>query len=205
MFADMMVQDGLQVVGVAAQLRRQHGSDRAGQPLQASRSSRARRNTRFTARARSTSSPLSCCSRRRRSWASSTSLAVRACRKVMPPAMGRPCSCRVCLTAPTAASGTGRNPLGTLRCWAISVLPAPGGLNLLEIPATIAGAADPAGLLGLADLGLAHAERLGELAIAGGPHGGIGSKSSTQLQHGSTFDWISRELKHSSFHETRGA
>ena len=47
-----------------------------------------------------------------RSCAFSTSLAVRACRYVMPPAAagaGSPCSRSVSLTAPTAASGTGRN------------------------------------------------------------------------------------------------
>ena len=51
------------------------------------------------------------CSRILRSCAFSTSLAVRACRYVMPPAAvgaGRPCSRSVSATAPTAASGTGR-------------------------------------------------------------------------------------------------
>ena len=64
------------------------------------------------ARARSTSSPSFCCSSIRRSRAFSTSLAVRACRKVIALACGAisPCSLSVSATAPTAASGTGLYP-----------------------------------------------------------------------------------------------
>ena len=82
---------------------------RAGQFTQASRVSRASRNTSASARARSTSSPLSFCSFSRRSCDFSTSLAVFACRKVAPPPEGdgRPCSRSVSPTAVTAAFGTG--------------------------------------------------------------------------------------------------
>ena len=81
---------------------------RAGQLTQASRSSRASRNACATAFARSTSSPFMRCRRSRRSWAFRTSLAVRACMKVIAPAaIGLPCSRRASRTAPSAASGTG--------------------------------------------------------------------------------------------------
>src|SRR4051812_23068625 len=40
----------------------------------------------------------------------------------MPPAAGKPCSCRVCLTAPSVASGTGFRPGERPRCWLASVL-----------------------------------------------------------------------------------
>ena len=82
----------------------------AGQFTQASRSSRASRNTSVSARARSTSSPFSFCRRMRLSCALSTSCAVFACRKVVPPPVAgaaSPCSLSVSPTADTAASGTG--------------------------------------------------------------------------------------------------
>ena len=84
---------------------------RAGQPAQASRSWRARRNTSATARrpvdqlAPSASAAAVCVpapsAPRWRCAPASTS-----CRQ--PPPVGRPCSLSVSLTAPMAASGTGR-------------------------------------------------------------------------------------------------
>jgi hypothetical protein len=114
-----------------------------GQLTQASRSSRASRNTCATALARSTSSPFIRCRRTRRSCALSTSLAVRAWMKVMPPAAtGSPCSRRVSRTAPSAASGTGFTArlaallpsvtLSSPRCCAGSVLPAHAALTLVR-------------------------------------------------------------------------
>ncbi len=63
---------------------------RAGQVTQTSRSCRASRNTSVSARARSISSPFSFWSRMRRSCAFSTSLAVLACRNVVPPPTAAP-------------------------------------------------------------------------------------------------------------------
>jgi hypothetical protein len=85
-------------------------------------------NTCAVARARSISSPLRRCSRSLRSGAFRTSLAVRACRKLGPPAASgsalpaSPLSRSVSRTLASAAAGTGRRPaFAAGRCYAASV------------------------------------------------------------------------------------
>jgi hypothetical protein len=140
---------------------------RAGQPLQASRSSRARRNTRLTAPGAVHQLALELL-QPQPPLLGLEHLVGGTCLQEGHPAGGRQAMfVQGLLDRAHGGLGHRAQALGHVALLGHVRVAAPGRLDLREIPAAIAGAPDPAGLLGLAHGGLADAQCPGEGPVAG--------------------------------------